>query len=60
MCAPRMLNVYQLGPRLGIDPRELLDMINAKKMPTKAVIRGLAKEVDIDERYLEKLAGEIR
>lgn len=47
-------------PTTGIDPRELLDMINAKKMPTKAVIRGLAKELDIDERYLEKLAGELR
>jgi hypothetical protein len=54
-----MLNVYQLGERLGVDPRELLDMINTKKIPTKTVVRGLAKELEVDERYLEKLASQI-
>jgi transcriptional regulator with XRE-family HTH domain len=53
------LNVYQLGERLGVDPRELLDMINTKKIPTKTVVRGLAKELEVDERYLEKLASQI-
>jgi transcriptional regulator with XRE-family HTH domain len=52
-----MVSFYQLGPRLGIDPGELLAMVNGKKIPTKAVLRGLAKELDVDERYLEKLAG---
>lgn len=28
-------------------------------MPTKAVISGLARELDSDVRYLEKLAEEI-
>ncbi|HEY4047964.1 MAG TPA: hypothetical protein VGM27_13965 [Acidobacteriaceae bacterium] len=43
MCARKMLNVYQLSQRLGIDPAELLDMVNGKKIPTKAVV---AKELD--------------
>jgi transcriptional regulator with XRE-family HTH domain len=59
MCARKMLNVYQLGQRLGVDPGELLDMVNGRKSPTKAVVRGLAKELDVDERYLEKLAAEL-
>ncbi|HEY4048025.1 MAG TPA: helix-turn-helix transcriptional regulator [Acidobacteriaceae bacterium] len=57
-CVPgKMVSLYQLSPRLGIDPGELLAMVNGKKIPTKAVLRGLAKELDVDERYLEKLAG---
>jgi hypothetical protein len=39
---------------------ELLRMINGKVMTTKAVISGLARELDTDVRYLEKLAAEIK
>jgi hypothetical protein len=39
---------------------ELLRMINGKTVPTKAVIAGLAKELDSDVRYLTKLAAEIK
>jgi transcriptional regulator with XRE-family HTH domain len=42
-----MLSVYQLGARLGIDPNELLDTINGKKVPTQKVLKGLAKELDV-------------
>jgi hypothetical protein len=38
----------------------LLDMINCRMKPTKAVVQGLAKELDSDVRYLEKLAAEIQ
>lgn len=34
-------------------------MINGKEVPTQAVIAGLAKKLDSDPRYLEKLAAEI-
>ena len=37
----------------------LLRMINGKVMPTKAVIVGLARELDSDVRYLEKLVAEM-
>jgi hypothetical protein len=36
-------NVHKLGAPLGVDPVELLRMINGKAVPTKAVIDGLAK-----------------
>jgi hypothetical protein len=28
--------------------------------PSKALVKGLAKELEIDESYLEKLAAEVR
>jgi hypothetical protein len=48
----RFLPVYtaanKLKAKLGIDPAELLRMFNGKMVPTKAVIEGLAKELDSD------------
>jgi integrase len=32
----------------------------AKVSPSKTLVRGLAKELGIDENYLEKLAAEVR
>jgi Helix-turn-helix len=60
MCARKMLNAYRLGQRLGVDPAELLKMINGKKAPTPKVVQGLAKALDVDECYLEKLAEQMR
>jgi hypothetical protein len=60
LCVTRGTDVYKLGPKLGMDPMELLRMINGKVVPTKAVVQGLARELDSDVRYLEKLAEEIR
>jgi putative sterol carrier protein len=60
LCVTRDTNVHKLGAKLVIDPAVLLSMINGKVMPTKAVISGLARELDSDVRYLEKLAEEIR
>jgi hypothetical protein len=34
--------------------------LTGKVTPTQAVISGLAKELDSDVRYLEKLAAEIK
>ena len=59
LCVRANTNVHKLGEKLGIDPMELLRMINGRSIPTKAVIAGLAKELDSDPRYLEKLAAEI-
>jgi len=33
---------------------------NAHAAPSKALVRGLAKELKIDESFLEKLADEVR
>jgi hypothetical protein len=60
LCATRGTDVFRLGTRLGIDPMELLRMINGKVVPTKAVISGLAKELDSNVSLLTKLAAEIK
>jgi hypothetical protein len=56
----RSTDVFKLGAKLGIDPMELLQMINGKVVPTRAVISGLAKELDSSVSLLTKLATEIK
>jgi transcriptional regulator with XRE-family HTH domain len=60
LCVTHDTNVHKLGAKLGFDPGELLRMINGKVVPTRAVIQGLAKALDSDPSYLEKLVEEIR
>jgi hypothetical protein len=38
----------------------MLGMINGREAPTKAVIASLARELDSDPRYLEKLVADIK
>jgi hypothetical protein len=52
--------VFRLGAKVGIDLMELLQMINGKVAPTRAVISGLAKELDSNVPLLAKLAAEIK
>jgi hypothetical protein len=60
LCVRAHTNVVKLGKKLEIDPAELLQMFNGYVVPTKAVIAGLARELDSDVHYLEKLAAEIK
>jgi hypothetical protein len=60
LCATRGTDVFKLGVKLGIDPMELLQMINCKVVPTRAVISGLAKELHSNVSFLTKLATEIK
>jgi putative sterol carrier protein len=58
--ATRGTDVYKLGAKLNMDPAELLEMINGKVAPSKAVILGLAKLLGSDPGYLQKLAAKIK
>jgi hypothetical protein len=60
LCVTRDTNVFKLGAKLGVDPMELLRMINGRAVPTKAVIAGLGKELESDVSYLTRLAAEIK
>jgi hypothetical protein len=40
--------------------RDLMRQCNAKARPSKALVKGLARELDIDESFMEKLAEEVR
>lgn len=56
LCVKAQKNVYQLGPAIGSGPQELLDMMNGGNLPTKAMIQGLARELDSDPKHPDKLA----
>jgi transcriptional regulator with XRE-family HTH domain len=60
LCVTHHINVDKLAAKLGVDPTNLQMMINGHAIPTRAVIEGLAKELDFDVRYLEKLVDQIR
>ena len=49
-----------LAEKLKMDVAELMRQCNGKVSPSKALVRGLAKELDIDESYLNRLAEEVR
>jgi transcriptional regulator with XRE-family HTH domain len=58
LCVQKGTNVDKLAEELKMEPGELLKMINGSAVPTRQVIAGLAKALDSDVRYLEKVAGE--
>ena len=60
LCATRGTDVFTLGAKLGIDPMELLQMINGMVVPTRAVIIGLAKELHSNVSLLTELGSEIK
>ncbi len=39
---------------------QLMRECNGKAPPSKALVKGLAKKLEINEHYLEKLAEEVR
>jgi hypothetical protein len=57
LCATRGTDVFRLGTKLGIDPMELLQMINGKVVPTRAVVSRLAKELHSNVSLLTPSAG---
>jgi hypothetical protein len=60
LCANRGTDIFKLAGNLRVDPTELLQMINGKVVPTKAVISGLAKALHSNVSLLTKLAAEIK
>jgi hypothetical protein len=49
-----------LAEKVGMDVHDLMQQCNAKAPPSKALVKGLAHELDINESFLEKLADEVR
>jgi hypothetical protein len=59
-CAKQFISFQNLADNLKMDVQDLMRQCNAKKPPTRALVKGLAKELKIDESFLEKLADEVR
>jgi transcriptional regulator with XRE-family HTH domain len=59
-CNQKSRTEQDLGEKLRIPVEDLMRQCNGKTPPSKALVKGLAKELDINESYLEKLAEEVR
>jgi ribosome-binding protein aMBF1 (putative translation factor) len=55
-----MRNFVDLAEKLKMDVTDLMRQCNGHAPPSKALVKGLARELDISESYLEKLAEEVR
>ena len=59
-CARRMKTFHDLAEKLKMDVTDLMRRCNGKFSPSKSLVKGLAKELDIDKSVLYRLADEVR
>ena len=59
-CARKMRTFYDLAQALKMDVHDLMRQCNGNASPSKALVKGLARELEIDESYLNRLAEEVR
>jgi transcriptional regulator with XRE-family HTH domain len=55
-----MRTFADLAEKLKIDVIDLMRQVNGKAPPSEALVKALAKELGIDESYLNRLADEVR
>jgi transcriptional regulator with XRE-family HTH domain len=59
-CAKQFRTFADLAEKLNMDVMDLMRQCNGTAPPSRALVKGLARELDINESFLEKLADEIR
>ena len=59
-CARKMRTFVDLADTLKMDVTDLMRQCNGHAPPSKALVKGLAKELGIDESFLNRLADEVR
>jgi transcriptional regulator with XRE-family HTH domain len=59
-CVKRSRTFQDLAEKLKMPVEDLMRQCNGKVSPSKAMVKGLARELEIDESFLEKLAAEVR
>ena len=55
-----MKTFHDLADKLKMPVEELMLQCNGKVAPSKALVKGIAKELEIDESFLNRLAEEVR
>jgi transcriptional regulator with XRE-family HTH domain len=55
-----MRTFFDLAEKLRMPVEDLMRECNGKTAPSKALVKGLARELDIPEGHLEELAEEVR
>ena len=56
-CTRQMRTYADLAEKLGMGVHELMRECKGEAPPSRAVVKGLARELHLNESYLEKLAG---
>jgi transcriptional regulator with XRE-family HTH domain len=59
-CAKQFRTFADLAKKLQMNVNDLMRQCNGKTPPSKALVKGLAKELNIDESFLNRLAEEVR
>jgi transcriptional regulator with XRE-family HTH domain len=59
-CNKQSRTFIDLAEKLKMDVHDLMRQCNGQSPPSKALVKGLAKELDIDESFLNRLAEEVR
>jgi len=59
-CAKQFRTFADLAEKLKMPVKDLMRQANGHASPSKALVKDLAKELGIDESYLEKVAAEVR
>jgi hypothetical protein len=59
-CAGQFRTFADLAEKLKMPVEDLMRRCNGRASPSKALVRGLAKELEIDESFLNRLAEEVR
>jgi hypothetical protein len=59
-CTRKMVSFYDLAAALRMDVVEVMKQCNGKVPPSKTLVRGVAKQLGIDEAFLDRLADEVR
>jgi hypothetical protein len=59
-CCKQSRTFTDLAEKLKMNVLDLMRQCSGHASPSKTLIKGLAKELDISESYLEKLAEEVR
>ena len=60
VCTKQLRTFADLAEKLKMDVTDLMRQCNGKVSPSKVLVKGLAKELGIDESYLDRLADEVR
>jgi hypothetical protein len=58
--ARQMRNFFDLAEELDMQVTDVARQCNGHAPPSKALVRGLVRELNIDEGYLDKLAEVVR
>jgi hypothetical protein len=59
-CNRKSRTFVDLAAALKMDVIDLMKQCNGKVAPSKALVKGLAKELGLNEASLDKLAEEVR